>query len=237
MSPYEFDPAEIASRLAENRLELALFNLPAGDWAAGERGIAALPGREDEFQDGVGRALQLAKKFGTRRLNALAGLTPADCDDALVEATFESNLRAALPRCEAAGVRLLVEPINSRIDMPGFWLDSLDKAVDLIRRIGHPAIGLQFDVYHAAVMTGRPAEWLETLLPGVGHIQVADHPGRHAPGSGGIDFAAVFGLLDASSYDGWVGCEYRPEGATSDSLAWAARWLQQGRLASGPDCG
>lgn len=225
MFPYEFEAGDIAERLERHALELVLFNLPAGNWAAGERGIAAVPGREVEFRAGVGLAIDYASRLRVRRVNALAGLAPPGLDDEAIAATFESNLRDAAPRLAAAGIRLLVEPINSRVDMPGFWLDTADKAVSVMHRVGHPNLGLQFDAYHAEVMSGRPVELLDELLPCVGHVQIADHPGRHEPGTGRIDFPRIFELLDRRGYEGWVGCEYRPRASVANSLEWARPWL------------
>jgi hydroxypyruvate isomerase len=226
MFPYDFPVEAIAERLDRYDLELVLFNLPAGDWAAGERGIAAIPGREAEFRDGVGRAIDYARRLGVRRVNALAGLVPPGTGDAAMAASLAANLREAAPRLDAEGIRLLVEPINSRIDMPGFWLDTIDRALATIRQVGHPNLGLQFDVYHAAVMGEDPAARLDAVLPAVGHVQIADHPGRHEPGTGRIDCVRVFELLDARGYEGWVGCEYRPVSSATAGLDWARPWLQ-----------
>ena len=224
MFPYEYDADQLLARLQAHDLELVLFNLPAGDWASGERGIAALPGRELEFRAGVERAGQLAKKLGARRLNALAGLHPTDVDGAAMTATLVANLRWAADFLAPLGITLLAEPINSRIDMPRFWLDTSEKAVDLLAQVAHDNFCLQFDVYHMAVMAQQPGGeicLLDELLPTVAHIQIADHPGRHQPGTGEIDFGAVFDLLDRRGYAGWIGCEYRPQGETTDSLRWA----------------
>lgn len=225
MFPYDFDADEIVRRLDSFGLELVLFNLPAGDWAAGERGIAGHPGREAEFRAGVEQALQLAKKFGTRRLNALAGLWPVGGDNAVVARTLVDNLRFAAALLEPEGIRLLIEPINSRVDMPGFWLDTPEKACEIIRQVAHPNLGLQFDVYHAHVMGGDVLAQIETLLPITGHIQIADAPGRHQPGSGQINFPSLFQRLEAHAYSGWVGCEFRPHCNMAQALEWAAPWL------------
>lgn len=224
MFPYEYSAEQLGDLLRQHGLELVLFNLPAGDWAAGERGLAAWPGREDEFRAGVERAGQLAKKLGVRRLNALAGLQPAGVGDAAMAATFVANLRWAADVLAPFGVTLLAEPINSRIDMPGFWFDSPDKARAILDEVVHENFRLQLDVYHLAVMADRPGEellWLDELLPAAGHLQIADHPGRQQPGTGRIDFGAVFDLLTRRAYQGWVGCEYRPQGGTIASLRWA----------------
>ena len=225
MFPYDYDSDEIRRRLDAHHLEQVLFNLPAGDWAAGERGIACLPGREAEFRAGVERALQLAKKLGGRHLNALAGLQPATASDAACRQTMLANLRYAADAAAACGVQVLIEPINSRLDMPGFWLDTPAKAMALIDALQHPNLRLQYDVYHAHVMGDDVLREVPRLLPVIGHFQVADYPGRHQPGSGEIAYPKLFALLTADAYSGWIGGEYRPLGETISSLAWAAKHL------------
>ena len=225
MFPYGEDSDEIRRRLDEHDLQQVLFNLPAGDWAGGERGIACLPGREAEFRRGVQLALPLAKKFGVRRLNALAGTKPRDVADDDCRRVMLGNLRYAADLLGDADIRLLVEPINSRIDMPGFWLDTPAKAVSLLEALGHPNVFLQYDIYHAHVMGEDVLAALPARLPAIAHIQLADSPGRHQPGTGDIPFDDIFRWLDASGYAGWVGCEYRPRAASTDSFGWAAAWL------------
>ena len=225
MFPYDYDATEIRRRLDAYGLQQVLFNLPAGDWAAGERGIACHPGREAEFRAGLERAVPLAKKIGVRQLNCLAGLQPAGASESACRATMRANLRWAADVVADEGIRLLIEPINSRVDMPGFWLDTPAKAVDLLSELAHPNLFLQYDVYHAFVMGSDVRVELPALLPLVGHVQIADSPGRHQPGTGGIPFAEVFSRLDAVGYSGWVGCEYRPLGASEASLAWAVDFL------------
>ena len=220
MSPYEHDPAELRRLLQEWGLTQVLFNLPAGDWAAGERGLAALPGREAEFRAGVDLAIQYAQELGCSRVNALAGIPAVGCSDEEVLATFVSNLRHAAPRLAEAGIRLLIEPINSRVDMPGFWLDTPRKALALIAAVGEPNLWLQYDVYHAQIMEGDLARTIENNLTRIDHFQIADNPGRHEPGSGEINYAYLFALIDRLGYDGWVGCEYRPSAGTEAGLAW-----------------
>ena len=222
MFPYEFDADEIRDRLAQHGLQQVLFNLPAGDWSAGERGLACHPGREDEFQRGVLHALTLAKKLNVRHLNCLSGLKPDSASEAECARSLQSNLRWAADRAGELGVNILIEPINSRIDMPGFWLDTPQKAMAMLDALDHPNLFLQYDVYHAHVMGGSVVSELSTLLPRVAHIQIADHPGRHQPGTGDIPYPAVFSLLAEANYTGWVGCEYRPSGHTKDSFVWAA---------------
>ena len=206
-------------------MQQVLFNLPAGDWASGERGIACHPGREDEFVQGVKVALQLAKKLAVPRLNCLSGLMPKGVSDRQCRGAFLSNLRRAADAAAEVGVELMIEPINSRIDMPGFWLDTPALAMSLIDELRHPNLFLQFDCYHAHVMGSDVPSQLHLLLPRIRHLQIADHPGRHQPGSGEMPYPAIFDALMVSSYTGWVGCEYRPTGEVQNSLSWARRWL------------
>lgn len=221
MFPYDYDSDEIRRRLDAHQLQQVLFNLPAGDWAAGERGIACHPGSQAEFRAGLATALPLAKKLGVRQLNCLAGLQPASASDAECRRTMLANLAFAADAAAAQGIKLLIEPINSRIDMPGFWLDTPAKAMALIDELSHPNLFLQYDVYHAHVMGEDVLAALTARLPFIAHIQIADCPGRHQPGSGRIPFVALFERLGAGGYPGWVGCEYRPSGETAESLAWA----------------
>jgi hydroxypyruvate isomerase len=219
--PYEAPAAEIRARLDACGLPLVLHNLPAGDWAAGERGIACLPGREAEFRAGVVQAVAYARALATPRLNCLAGIAPPGVDDTLLRATFVVNLRHAAAVLADAGLTLLVEPINTH-DMPGFWLSRSDAAVELIAEVGAPNLKLQYDAYHAARMGEDPLATLERLWPWIGHIQVADTPGRHEPGSGVLGCAALFALIDRLGYTGHIGAEYRPAAGTEAGLGWLA---------------
>ena len=225
--PYDHDKRDLAHRLADNGLSCALFNLPPGDWAKGERGIACLPDRIAEFEDGVGRALDYAQALGCRRINCLAGLAPDGADDGALRETFIANLRHAAGRAAEAGITLLIEPINSR-DMPGFYLNRSEQALSIIDAVGAANLMLQYDVYHMAVMEGDPAPGLEAHLGRIGHIQIADNPGRHEPGTGDIDFPRLFDLLDRLGYGGWVSCEYIPATTTGESLGWAEPYLETG---------
>jgi len=220
MFPYDYPAAELASRLRDNGLQQVLFNLPAGDWAVGERGLAAVPGREADFREGVDLAIDYAQQLGCNRVNALAGIPPAGCRSDQVRATLHANLRYAAPRLAAAGIQLLVEPINSRIDMPGFWLDTPRKALSLIESVAETNLWLQYDIYHAQVMEGDLARTIEANIDRIAHIQIADNPGRHEPGSGEINYPFLFALLDRLGYEGWVGCEYRPRAGSEESLDW-----------------
>jgi hydroxypyruvate isomerase len=220
-SPYEHGARDIARRLADHGLTQALFNLPAGDWDAGERGIAILPGREEEFRDGVSRALDYAEELGCARLNCLAGIAPPGGDRRALEETFVANLAFAAAAARERGVKLLIEPINTR-DMPGFFLNRSEQALRLMGRVGSGNLYLQADIYHMQVMEGDLARRLEAAMAAIAHIQIADNPGRHEPGSGEINYAFLLPLIDRLGYEGWVGCEYRPLTTTEAGLAWMA---------------
>jgi hydroxypyruvate isomerase len=220
-SPYEHRARDIARRLAGHGLTQALFNLPAGDWDAGERGIAILPGREDEFRDGVSRALDYAEELGCARLNCLAGIAPAGADRRALEETFVANLAFAAAATRGRGVKLLIEPINTH-DMPGFFLNRTDEALSLMKRVQSDNLYLQADIYHMQVMEGDLARRLGAAMPSIAHIQIADNPGRHEPGSGEINYAFLLPLIDRLGYGGWVGCEYRPLTTAEAGLAWMA---------------
>ncbi|MGE5384985.1 MAG: 2-oxo-tetronate isomerase [Betaproteobacteria bacterium] len=220
MSPYEHAPREVAAWLRQAGLEMVLFNLPAGNWAGGERGLACMPGREADFRAAVAQALPYAEALACRRVHCLAGLQPAGEAQERTRERFIANLRYAAERFAALDAEVLIEPINSRIDMPDYWLDTPAKAFELLAQIDRPNVAVQLDIYHATVMGDDAAEIIAAHFPAIGHVQIADHPGRHEPGTGMIDFAAIFATLDRLAYSGWVGCEYRPIGGTETGLAW-----------------
>lgn len=224
MFPYEYAAADVAGWLREAGVEMVLFNLPAGDWAGGDRGLACDPARQGEFDEGVGTALAYAQALGCRRLHCLAGLAPAGQDEAATRTVYVANLRRAADHLAAIGATVMIEPINSRVDMPGYWLDTPAKAFDLLAEIGRPNVRVQYDIYHAQIMAGDLARTLEANLGRIGHIQVADNPGRHEPGSGEINYAYLFTLLDRLGYTGWVGCEYKPKAGTEAGLGWFSDW-------------
>lgn len=217
--PYAFDRAALAEVVLTSGLEVVLFNLPAGDWVAGERGIACHPRRIAEFQDGVGLAIDYAKLVGCPRLNCLAGIPPAQTTTERAREILVENLRFAAAVTQRAGIELLIEPLNTR-DTPGFLVSTTDGALALMDAVGHDNLKLQYDIYHAQVMEGDLARRLREHLPRIGHIQLADNPGRNEPGSGEINFPFLFAHLDRIGYSGWVGCEYRPSALTEDSLGW-----------------
>ena len=222
--PYDFPKDAIAERLQRNGLTQALFDLPSGNWAGGERGIAILPDRVGEFQDGVGQALDYAKTLGCKRITCLSGLTPKGISDDTLRQTFVDNLKFAAPKLAEAGITLLVEAINTR-DVSGFWLDHTAKACSILDEVGAPNAAFQYDVYHMQVMEGNLAETIEKNLGVIAHMQLADNPGRHEPGTGEINYDFLLPFIDRAGYDGWMGCEYNPAGKTEDGLAWARPYL------------
>lgn len=217
--PYEHPPQEIAARLQAHGLTQALFNLPPGDWAAGERGIACHPGREAHFAQSVQQALPYALATGCTRLHAMAGLLPADVSPAQARTTYVANLRAAARTLAPHGITLLIEPINTR-NMPGYFLNFQQQAHDVVAEVGESNLKVQMDFYHCQVMEGDLARRLEKHIAGVGHVQIAGVPDRHEPDSGEVAYPYLFDRLDALGYTGWVGCEYIPAGPTSAGLGW-----------------
>jgi hydroxypyruvate isomerase len=224
--PYEHEPASVARWLQDAGLEQALFNLPPGDWAAGERGTASLPGREAEFRDGVALAIGYARALRCPTLHCMAGILPTEADRVARERTYLENLRHAAKACAAHGITLLIEPINSR-DMPGYLLSRQDQARRVIEAVDEPNLRLQLDLYHCQIMEGDLTQHVRDFLPITGHVQVAGVPGRHEPDVGEINHAYLFDLLDGLGYAGWVGCEYRPRGRTEAGLGWFAPYRRR----------
>lgn len=222
VSPYEQAPQDVAEAARRAGVTVALFNSPAGDWAAGERGMACDPARREAFRSGIERAIDYAGALGCTRLHVMAGNVPPDVSAKAAEAAFIDNLAWAAERLEAAGVMALIEPINP-VDMPGYGLSSLEQAERVLKAVGHANLRLQYDFYHMAMLGVALVDTFQRLLPVIGHVQVADMPGRHEPGSGSVDFGAVFAAIRASGYDGWVGAEYRPLAGTSEGLGWMKR--------------
>ena len=222
--PYPFGKDELAERLQKHGLIQVLHNLPAGDWGAGERGIACLPDRVGEFQDGVGQAIDYALALGCKQINCLAGLCPDGVAPERVHDTLVANLKFAADKLGAAGVRLLVEPINTR-DIPGFYLSGTQQALDLIDASGSDNIALQYDIYHMQVMEGDLAPTIERNLARIEHMQLADNPGRHEPGTGEINYPFLFNFIDGLGYRGWIGCEYKPASETLAGLGWMKAYL------------
>jgi hydroxypyruvate isomerase len=217
--PYPYEKEKLVERLEKNRLIQVLHNLPAGDWAKGERGIACIPGRQGEFQDGVGRAIEYAAALGCRQLNCLAGIPPQDAPRDEVLETLVANLKFAAEKLGEAGNRLLIEPCNTR-DIPGFYLNRSRQALDIISEVGSPNLFLQYDIYHMQVMEGDLASTIERNRALIKHMQLADNPGRNEPGTGEINYPFLFGFIDRLGYEGWIGCEYKPKAGTVEGLAW-----------------
>ncbi|RTR07030.1 hydroxypyruvate isomerase [Halomonas nitroreducens] len=217
--PYDFEAAEIKQRLDDNGLTQVLFNLPAGDWGAGERGIACHPDRVEEFRAGVDRAIEYAKVLGNTQVNCLAGIKPEGVSDDEARQTLVDNLRFAADKLKAAGILLIAEPINTR-DIPGFFLNRTAQALALFDEVGSDNLKLQYDIYHMQIMEGDLAPTIEKHIDRIAHVQLADNPGRHEPGTGEINYPFLFAHLDRLGYQGWIGCEYKPAGSTQEGLGW-----------------
>jgi hydroxypyruvate isomerase len=217
--PYAHAVGDVAEHLQRARLQAVLHNLPAGNWEAGDRGLACDPGRVSEFQDSVALALDYATVLGVRQLHCLAGLRRPGVSPARARATYIANLRFAAAQLNERGLALLIEPINS-FDIPNYFLTGTAQAVSIIAECAVDNLYLQYDVYHMQRMEGELANTLRRHLPLIKHIQVADTPGRHEPGSGEINYRYLFALLDELGYQGWVGCEYVPQGDTLAGLSW-----------------
>jgi hydroxypyruvate isomerase len=222
--PYDFAAADIRARLQDNGLTQALFNAPPGDWAAGERGIASLPGREDEFLRGLDQALAYAAQLGNRSLHVMAGLIRPDQDRAAHRAVYVRNLARAASAAASAGITVVIEPINTR-DIPGFFLNRQDEAQAICAEVGASNLKVQFDCYHCQIVEGDIAVKLERDMAGIGHIQIAGVPDRHEPNLGELNYPYLFDRIDALGYAGWVGCEYRPKAGTRAGLGWAQAYL------------
>jgi len=223
--PYAFSAQEIKQRLDAHGLKLVLHNLPAGDWEAGERGIACLPDRTDEFRSGVARAIEYATTLGVPQLNCLAGKAPIGADDAVLRKTFVANLRFAAAELKKAGLKQLIEPINT-YDIPAFYLNRTAQAIGILDEVGADNAFVQYDIYHAQRMEGELAATMQKHLARIGHIQLADNPGRNEPGSGEINYPFLFAHLDRIGYRGWIGCEYKPATTTEAGLGWRQKLAQ-----------
>ena len=222
-SPYEHKPAELRSRLSDNGLEQVLINSPAGDRAKGERGFACLPGREGAFRDSLTQALDYAVALDCPRVHVMAGVPPQDLPRDTALALYAANLAWAGERALAAGIKLVIEPLNPR-DAPGYLLRTQEQGAAIVAAIGRDRLGLQFDIYHCQTAQGDVTTRLAALLPVIGHMQLADVPGRHEPGTGEIGWEFVFRRIDELGYAGWLGCEYQPLGDTVEGLAWRRRY-------------
>lgn len=217
--PYAYSRQELVDRLKGNGLTQALFNLPAGNWEAGERGVAVVPDRVGEFHDGVGKAIDYAKALGCTVLNCLVGKTPAGVDPVKVHETLVSNLRFAARQLGQAGITMAVEAVNTQ-DVPGFHVATTRHALSVIDEVGEQNVAYLWDIYHMQIMEGNLIKTMRDHLPRIAHMQLADNPGRHEPGTGEINFPNLFGAIDQAGYAGWIGCEYKPKGKTLDGLGW-----------------
>ncbi|MGV3000704.1 hydroxypyruvate isomerase [Vibrio sp. E150_018] len=217
--PYDFEASTIKGVLESNQLKQVLFNLPAGDWLAGDRGIAVDPSRVEEFQQGVTKAIQYAKALDCNQVNCLAGIVPDGVTVQQAEETFVSNLRFAAGALKENGISLIIEAINTR-DIPGFFLTNTKQALDIIEKVGSDNLNFQYDIYHMQIMEGDLAPTLSEHLGQIQHVQLADNPGRHEPGTGEINYPFLFNHLDTIGYDGWIGCEYKPKTTTQEGLIW-----------------
>ncbi|HUB12877.1 MAG TPA: 2-oxo-tetronate isomerase [Acetobacteraceae bacterium] len=221
--PYEHPAADIGKRLSDGGLTQALFNMPPGDWAKGDRGMAALPGRQAAFRDGVKLALEYAHALNCKLVHAMAGIVPADVSPVTAASVYAANLAWAAEQAAPAGVKIVIEPINHR-DMPGYFLNTQAQGAAVVEALGADRLGLQFDVYHVQVTEGDITKRMERYMPVIAHMQIADVPARNEPGTGEIGWAFVFRRMDELGYRGWVGCEYRPAGETLAGLGWREKF-------------
>jgi hydroxypyruvate isomerase len=222
--PYGYDKQQLVDRLGQHGLTQVLHNLPSGDWAKGDRGIACLSARRGEFRDGVGQAIEYAKALGCTQLNCLAGIAPADADPDALLSTLVDNLKFAAAELNRAGIKLLLEAINTR-DVPGFFVSHTRQALEVFAEVSSNNLYLQYDIYHMQIMEGDLGPTIKGNLPRIAHLQLADNPGRNEPGTGEIHYPFLFDLLDREGYKGYVGCEYKPQGKTDAGLAWAKPYL------------
>lgn len=222
--PYAYPKEQLAEKLKQNGLTQVLHNLPAGDWAKGERGIACHPDRVGEFKEGVGKAVEYATALGCKQVNCLAGIAPQGVDAAKVRETFVSNLKYASAELEKADIKLLIEAINT-FDIPGFYLSTTKQTLGILDDVGSKNLYYQYDIYHMQRMEGELAKTMEANLPRIAHLQLADNPGRNEPGTGEINYGFLFDFIDRIGYQGWIGCEYKPKAETVAGLSWAKQYL------------
>ena len=229
--PYAFEKDALAEALQANGLTQVLHNMPAGDWDAGERGMACLPDRVDEFQESVGTAIDYAEALGCKQLHVMAGLRPEGVDAAKLDETYVENLRFAAAKTKEAGITLLIEAINT-IDIPDYYLSTSAQAFAVMETVGSDNLFFQYDIYHMQIMEGDLAPTLEANLDKIAHLQLADTPGRHEPGTGEINYPFLFDHLDRIGYAGWIGCEYKPATTTAEGLGWFAPYRGDSQAAA-----
>lgn len=222
--PYAFDKAQIAEKLAKNKLEMVLFNMPPGNWDAGDRGMATDPARVADFQDGVGKALEYAKALNCKQLHCMAGLKPRGAGEDKMRETYIANLQFAGKELAKHGISLLIEAINTR-DIPGFYLNYSAQAFDIMHYANVSNLKFQYDIYHMQIMEGDLAPTIKANLDKIGHMQLADTPGRNEPGTGEINYDFLLPFIDKIGYKGWIGCEYKPAAKTVDGLGWTKKFL------------
>jgi hydroxypyruvate isomerase len=228
MFPYEWDRNLLAEKLDKYGLEVVLHNLPAGNWVAGERGIACLPDRVGEFKDGLGRAIEYARALKCTRLNCVCGLTPKGVAPEKVRQVLVDNLKFTAALLAKEGIHLMIEPLNDKVDMPGIYLSHIQQAIEVIKAVNHPNIYLQYDIYHMQIMEGDLTRTIQNNIARIGHMQFADNPGRHEPGTGEINFTNLFRFIDETGYSGWIGCEYKPLNGTENGLGWLKPYIAKG---------
>jgi hydroxypyruvate isomerase len=224
--PYEHPPDAIAEQLRKHNLQIVLFNMPPGNWAAGERGLGCIPGREAEFREGIEKALTYAKALGIPRLHAMAGIAPSGADRAVCRATLIANLKYAAQQLAPHNIALLLEAINHR-DIPGFFVNTQAESYEICTAVDAPNLKMQMDLYHMQVMEGDIATKLRKYAPHCGHIQIAGAPQRNEPDTGEVRYRYLFQVLDEIGYQGWIGCEYRPAGKTTEGLGWFKEYKNQ----------
>jgi hydroxypyruvate isomerase len=235
IAPYTESPGSIRERLHRLGLSLVMFNFPPGNWAAGERGIGADPSRKQEFRRSVDVALEYARATGCKKLHLMAGKLPPEADRVLWTETLVENVRFAADTVVGAGIEVLLEPINTRVDIPGYFYDTTSETLAVLEAAQRLNVKLLYDIYHMQIMEGDLARTMERLLPRIGHIQLADNPGRHEPGTGEINYPWLLSHLDRLGYVGWVGCEYKPLASSVAGLGWAQPYLNDTRGIAGVD--
>ena len=222
--PYAYEPQVLADKLDQYGFEQALFNMPPGNWNAGERGFAAIPGREEEFKQSVDTALLYAQALNCKKIHAMSGIVDQQFTRQQHIETFVNNIRYAADKFAEHEIELLIEPLNSR-DVPGYFIAHQREAVELIKQVNRPNVRLQFDVYHAQIMDGDLTVMIRDLADYIGHVQIASVPLRHEPSEGEINFPHIFNVLDKAGYNGWIGCEYNPKQSTKEGLVWVENYL------------
>jgi len=223
--PYPYDRNQLADIVRTNDLQVVLFNMPAGDWNAGDRGMACDPARVSAFQEGMGQAIDYARALSCKQIHCMAGLRPRGASEEKMRETYIANLQFAGRELAKQGLKLLIEAINTR-DMPGFYLNTSRQAFDIMRDANVPNLYFQYDIYHMQIMEGDLSPTIEKNLAKIGHMQLADTPGRHEPGTGEINYTFLFQHIDQIGYEGWIGCEYRPATTTEAGLGWIKPYLK-----------